>query len=162
MIQQNLDKFISRKNKTIYIAGVPNTGQESFSSNLSRRMDNCPIINIDCLLEAKLIDIPNMTIDKLLDLIKETWIKESSKHKSFIMEGCSIVLYNTLGVRDSLILLNKDVIDWSRNLSRHRCHILSDYLSQFNPFEETMPKFEQGKNLKPIDSVSQLFLSRLC
>lgn len=160
MNQQNLDKFISRKNKSIYIAGVPEPGQESFSSNLSRKIGMCPIVNMDCLIEAKLIDEVNVTEESLIELIKNVWMKETTKHTTFIMEGSTLLLYNSLGVRDSLIVLNNNISDWARNLTKFRCHLLADYVNKFQIFEDKMDRFIQGKNLKPVDPVSQLFLNK--
>jgi hypothetical protein len=158
MLQQNLDKFLSRKSTHLYAIGIPNDENVKATNNLGNRLIGTPVINIDFMVEATLFDTPNLNIEKFLKIVEDTWIKSTANHKRAIVEGCTPLFYNTIKNNDSIVVLNSSIKTWLPQLRKFRLHTLVDFLEKGNNLEERFQRFSQGKNLLPMDNVNSLFL----
>lgn len=156
MKQQHIDKFISRKNKILYIVGVMSSEATFISSIISRKIGSTSIVNLDSFIEA---NRSKFTSEISKDLITKHYLNELSKHHQVIVEGVTVMDIPTITNKDSIVLISEDVEYWIHKLKEENYHTVIEYLKKQGSVSKLLETFINKHQLTEVNKISQMFLS---
>ena len=156
MKQQHIDRFISRKNKILYIVGVMSSEATFISTIISRKIGSVSILNLDSFIEANSSKFNDLNAKSA---VTKMYLNEIAKYNMVIVEGVTVLDIPVITDKDSVILISEDIDYWKHKLKSDNYYTVEKYLIKYGPISVLLDNFLKTHKLTEVNKISQMFLS---